>query len=58
MLKVKKKYINKVMSNAKLGKFNTNDITPNLSKHYASNGMEFIFDDVCDICELLKCKCK
>lgn len=58
MLKVKKKYVDKVMSNGAIKKFNTNDITSESAKYYASNGFEFIFDDVCDKCEYIKCKCK
>jgi len=58
MLKVKKKYANKVMSNGRLKKFNTNDINPASAKYYASNGFEHIFDNVCDKCESVKCKCK
>jgi len=42
-MEIKKKYKNKTMSNAKVGKFNTNDITPALSKYYFDNGFAHIF---------------
>ncbi len=58
MLKVKKKYTGKVMSNGIIKKFNTNDITAKSAEYYASNGFEFIFDNVCNKCESVKCKCK
>jgi len=58
MLRIKKKYQSVVMSNGNIRQFNTNDITQKTAKYYASNGFEFIFDEVCDKCESIKCKCK
>ena len=46
------------MSNGNIRQFNTNDITQKTAKYYASNGFEFIFNEVCDKCESIKCKCK
>ncbi len=57
MLVLKKKYRGVTMSNGKLGKFNTNDIDKGNELYYFNNGLEHIFDEVCDKCEKKKCVC-
>ncbi len=42
-MEVKRKYKNKVMSNGKVGKFNTKDITPATAQYYFDNGFAHIF---------------
>ena len=44
--KVKKKYLNKTMSNGKVGRFNTSNITTNMIQFYCDAGFEFIFEIV------------
>ena len=44
--KVKKKYLNKLMSNGKVGRFNTSNITSNMIQFYCDAGFEFIFEVV------------
>jgi len=46
MLKVKKKYLGKTMSNGKVRKFNTNDIDEKNYLYYFNNGFDFIFQKV------------
>jgi hypothetical protein len=46
MLKIKKKYLGKTMSNGKVGKFNTNDITDKTAMYYFNNGFEHIFQKI------------
>jgi hypothetical protein len=57
MLILKKKYQSKTMSNGKVGKFNTNDISEVMKKYYFDNGFAHIFNIACDKCEKVKCIC-
>ena len=45
MKQVKKKYKGKVMSNGKIGKFNTDNITATDIPYFELNGFEFIFEE-------------
>ena len=45
------------MSNGKVGKFNTNDISEVMKKYYFDNGFAHIFNIACDKCEKVKCIC-
>lgn len=58
MLKLKKKYESRTMSNGILGKFNTNDIKEGAESFYYDNGFSHIFNEVCNKCEKVKCICK
>lgn len=42
-MEIKKKYKNKVMSNGKVGRFNTKDIAPKEYQYYYDNGFAHIF---------------
>jgi hypothetical protein len=58
VLRIKKKFKNKTMSNGLLGYFNSSDITIDTINKYMEKGFAHIFEEVCDTCEKLKCKCK
>ncbi len=58
MLRVKKKLLNKVMSNGIVGVFNTSDINEANINKYVKGGFIHIFEKVCNKCLKKKCKCK
>ena len=58
MRKLKKEHRNKILSNASVKKFNTNDIEDNMIAYYTRMGFGYLFEAVCYKCEQSKCKCK
>ncbi len=58
MLRIKKKFLNKNMSNGIVGNFNTSDINEKNANKYFKGGFKHIFDEICDKCEKIKCICK
>ncbi len=47
-----------IFSNASVKKFNTNDITDSMINYYTKMGFGYLFEEVCNKCESVKCKCK
>tara|TARA_R110001632_G_scaffold225288_1_gene358188 strand:+ start:358 stop:534 length:177 start_codon:yes stop_codon:yes gene_type:complete len=58
MLRVKKKFKNKTMSNGIVGTFNSSDITEANINKYNKGGFSHIFESFCEKCDKVKCVCK